>query len=211
MHALKLITPPAFDLFGLDTIKDLVGIQDLTTFDAELYLWMRAATDWVERYTRHTLRESQWRMTLAEFPTKANRIELPLFPVLAVNGIQYRDAGGALQTWDPARYVVMADQDPALIYTVPGQDWPITHAYRPDAVLIDFTAGYEIQTDDTYAAPDAMSLAVQSFVRDRWNRRARPANEPREESDEPADVVVKAMLAPLVRVPALSVSTPNTR
>lgn len=73
------------------------------------------------------------------------------------------------------------------------------------------SAGYELQTDDSYAAPDAMSLAVQSFVRDRWIRRARPANEPREESDEPADVVVKAMLEPFARLPAPALSTANTR
>lgn len=211
MSALSQITRPAFDLYSLETIKDLVGIQDLTTFDAELYLWMRAATDWVERYTRHTLRESRWRLTLAEFPTKADRIELPLFPVIAVNGIQYRDAGGTLQTLDSSRYIVIAESDPALVYAAPGQAWPITQAYRPDAVLIDFAAGYELQTDDTYAAPDAMSLAVQSFVRDRWNRRVRPANEQREETDEPADVVVKALLEPFLRPRALLISAPNCR
>jgi len=211
MTALSQITKPAHDLYALETLKDLVGIQDLTTFDAELFLWMRSATDWVERYTRHTLRESRWRATLGGFPTKCDHIELPLFPVLAVNGIQYRDTSGNLQTWGPSNYIVIADSDPAAIYAAPGKRWPVTQLYRPDSVLIDFTAGYELQTDDTYAAPDAMSLAVQSFVRDRWNRRNRPANEQREETDEPADVVVKAMLEPLVRVPALSVSTPNQR
>jgi len=173
--ALTQITKPAFDLFSLEALKDLVGIQDLTNFDAELYLWMRAATDWVEHYTSRVLRESTWRLTLAEFPVKAGRIELPLFPVLAVNGIQYRDGSGALQTWDPSKYIVLTDNDPALIYAAPGNEWPNTQAYRPDAVMIDFVAGYEVQTDDSYAAPGAMSLAVQSFVRDRWNRRSQPA------------------------------------
>lgn len=194
---LKQIVEPESDLFSLEEIKALIGVENsLTLFDEEIRLWMRAATSWVQEHTRHILRESTWKLTLPEFPRDKPSLEIPLYPVQSIASVQYYDSSGTLQTWAASNYVAAIDCDTPMLAPIPNKIWPLT-ACRPDAVQITMIAGYEIGTDDDYQTPELLKLGVQSLVREYWNRRGDGGAE--EDVQEPSTVHVRALLEPIVR------------
>lgn len=98
------------------------------------------------------LTTATFRMTL---PCFADRIFLPVAPLQSVTSFQYRDMDGDLQTVDAALYSVV-ETEPAEIVRNRGASWPDMDSSRPDAVSIEFTAGYGAPGD----VPDAIKQWV---------------------------------------------------
>lgn len=92
----------------------------------------------------------------------ADEIALPLAPVESLDAIKYRDADGVEQTLDDTTYTTSMT-DGAVVQSA---DWPAT-ADRPDAVVIEFTAGYGAAAD----VPALIKAAILLMVGDMYNSR----------------------------------------
>lgn len=155
---LQLITPAADGTpVSLTDVKAFLGVED-GAFDARLAPVLGSALRQVEKYIGLSLSEQQWRLTLDRFD--GDVIELPRGPVLSVEGVSYIDALGSAQTLDDAAYLLDAIGDPQSLVVAPGTAWPPTGSGYPNAVTIDFTAGY---ADD--AAIEDIKLAIMQQVR----------------------------------------------
>lgn len=72
-------------------------------------------------------------------------IRIPLPPLQSIDAVKYLDATETLQTVDPTTYRVIAGEgNRSSLIPKGGFSWPST-AFAPDAVQIDFTAGYTTQ------------------------------------------------------------------
>ncbi len=102
-----------------------------------------------EAITLRQFMPAQWRLTLDDFPRGRGRspaiegcdIILPRSPVTLVGSIIYTDTNGANQVFDPTKYVVSTDDEPARISLVFGEVWPVT-LDQLNAVRISYDAGY---------------------------------------------------------------------
>lgn len=84
------------------------------------------------------LTQSQYRL---ELPCLADEIVLPAPPLVQVDTVQYRASDGSLNTVSDDLYRV-TDGDQARIVRAEGKSWPTIGSDAPDAVVIEFTAGY---------------------------------------------------------------------
>lgn len=99
------------------------------------------------------LTTATFRMTLDQL---ADRIFLPAAPLQSVTAFEYRSTGGATKVIDEALYRVI-DTEPAEIVRARNASWPSDVDFsQPDAVSIEFTAGYGGAAD----VPDAIQQWV---------------------------------------------------
>lgn len=68
--------------------------------------------------------------------------------MVSVASIKYRDSEDVLQTLPTAQYIVVTAFEPGIVYLKAEYEWPCL-ADRPDAVEIEFVAGYGAATADT--------------------------------------------------------------
>lgn len=107
------------------------------------------ATGEVEKMARRAL----VRQSLALFVENMHcPITLLRPPVISVTSVKYRDGDNALQTLDPANYYVTDDVVPQVRF-VTAFSQPTLYC-RPDAVRVDYRAGY----DATESPDDAQAL-----------------------------------------------------
>lgn len=81
-------------------------------------------------------------------------IELPRNPVQGVTSITYYDSNGDLQTLATSAYVVDLRSVPARIIPARGTSWPVTEPDHPNAVVVEFVAGY----GDSLSSPQISSV-----------------------------------------------------
>lgn len=93
-------------------------------------------------------------------------IVVPHPPLAAVQNVKYVDGSGVEQTLDPSVYVVRPAEVPGEIVPAFGQVWP-SPRFQPDAVSVDFTAGY----GDAVAVPDAVKRAILMIVDNLYENR----------------------------------------
>lgn len=127
-----------------------------TKEDQLLKVYIGAATDLVERYTRRVLIRKDYLFVEDEFPVESC-IDLPLSPLASVATVKYIDSTGTLTTWDSSNYEV--DSTGLLGRVVKKYDsvWPATKTGVPNAMQITATVGYG--TSDT-AVPFGLQGAV---------------------------------------------------
>ncbi len=94
---------------------------------------------YVEQRTRQTLITTVFNLWLDFFPTT---IIIPARPLQTVNFISYIDGNNATQTLDPSRYLVDAKGPRPTIIPPLGSFFPIAKVQQPNAVQINFTAGF---------------------------------------------------------------------
>ncbi len=101
--------------------------------------------------------EQTWELKLDYFPRV---IELPLFPVLSVDKVEYEDGDGVIQTVDASTYRVDTHSNPARISLEWNQSWPLPRRVA-GAVTVTFQAGYAQDNGDyTANIPDSLRHAV---------------------------------------------------
>jgi uncharacterized phiE125 gp8 family phage protein len=107
-----------------------------------------------------------WRQTLdGGFPAacggRDDRIDLPLGPVRSVTAVTYVDANGATQPLSSTAYDFFADDglEAACLRPVYGTAWPATRR-QPDAVVIDYDAGYASAAE----VPEPIKAAILLHV-----------------------------------------------
>ncbi|MGB3390760.1 MAG: head-tail connector protein, partial [Pseudaminobacter sp.] len=121
---------------------------------------IKAATAWLDGYAGilgRALITQTWRQDFAGF---ADRLTLPVSPVIAVVSVSYFDAGNVQQTLDTGVYDLFADARGAYVTLRPGQSWPASFR-RTDAVSVTFTAGYDAAADVPEPIRQAILLIVQ--------------------------------------------------
>lgn len=91
----------------------------------------------------------------------SREIELPRSPLISVTSVKYYDAEGEQQTFSANDYLVITGYEPGMIYLKEGNEWPELYD-RPDAVQIEFVAGYGTTTAE---ADPVMRQAILLLTR----------------------------------------------
>lgn len=180
MDLLKIITQsePRF-------VRSLVRVTDAATEPvtlAEAQSWLRvdssddateietlitAARQAVEQATGRALISQTWRVRQSVWPDGAV-IELPTSPLISVESVKYSPASGAAQaTFSSSSYHVVTDSEPGLVVLKSDTDWPDIYD-RPDAVEVNFTAGYA----DAASVPKILRHAVLLMLAHLYENRA---------------------------------------
>ena len=168
---LKLITPAT--LLPV-TVADAEAHARCTGagLSAQVEAYIRAATDAAEQITGRAIMPQDWRLTLDAFPAyDALRnpwrdIELPRAPLQAVTKLEYINSAGVPTALAVGTGYVQVDTNEVsypLVRPPAGSDWPST-ASQPDAVVIEFTAGYASAADVPMAIKTYIYLAVNAMV-----------------------------------------------
>ena len=132
---LTMTTPPSSDPVTLTEAKAAarVEVDDDDAFIAGL---VDAATEHVQAVLGRQLMPATFELSLGGFPS-SGRLALPRSPVTEVLSINYRDPDGALQTFEDFLFWAHTDGP----FLSPKAWWPAT-AHRPDAVVVEFVAGF---------------------------------------------------------------------
>ena len=136
---LRVTVPPTGNpLLSLDEIKAHLRIEsDDTSEDAGLTALGALAVEVVEGETHRAYAERTLDWVLPGF---ADRIRLPLAPVIAVEAVTYTDLAGAVQTLDPAQYGVQPSGEGRALVPRWGTCWPCV-GQGAEPVRIVFRAG----------------------------------------------------------------------
>lgn len=135
-------------LFTLAEAKEILGVVDTNVAsldavtDARLQATIDAAQQWCEQTVWRTYRATATRtLELDRWPDQRIVFEDP--PLLSVQAVNYIDADDAAQVLPSAEYIVIASTIyPGELYFREGFTRPALISDRPDAVSIDYTAGY---------------------------------------------------------------------
>jgi hypothetical protein len=189
--SVRVQTPPASGPLSLPQIKQhlRVSVPDDDDYITDL---LAVAGDCVSRWTGRALLATTYLLAFDRYPLLPNSqyspgnpnmmapvlqntwpldpsawaLILPRWPLIAVNSIQYYDGNDTLQTLDPSAYVTDANSEPPRLSPVSGSYWPSV-GYRPNAVLINFTAGYATAGAVPPAAKHAIRLLVGNWYENR--------------------------------------------
>ena len=127
--------------------------------DALLLMYANAAVNLFEARTGRALINRTVRAEYEEFCDSG--IKLPLTPVASVQSVQYySDTGDTASTWDSSAYYTDTTSIRPKIVRKANEAFPFTEV-RPNAVIVNFTAGY----GDTYTAvPEGIRLGVMALA-----------------------------------------------
>lgn len=133
-------TSAGAQVLTLDEVKKHVEVEGTTAHDAQLTRLIQQATDFVEGPTGKllALNEQTWEMRLDRF---CPYIQIPIWPIISVDQIQYVDLDGATQTLDAAVWEADVYDNPAMIRARSERSFPGTK-WQFNAVTITFTAGW---------------------------------------------------------------------
>ena len=176
-----LITGPTVEPVTLTQLKEHLRIDaGMTADDAILGLYLVAARQYAEKYTRRAFLPQQCTLNLDHFPlwrfsntlNSSQRRDFPYFGVafdsiairlpkprcISVDSVVYLDPTGTSQTIDPSTYYVDTSSEPARLVPKSGLTWPYTQTYLPGSITVTFTTG-------SYATPaDVPNTIVMAIL-----------------------------------------------
>lgn len=120
----------------------------------------------VERTTGRRLIEQGIAVHFDCFPAGSN-LRLPVAPVSNIASVQYYDVDGNLQTVAQSKYYADIITEPGRIVLVDGAVWPSTQTARPNAVIINVTAGYG---DSGADIPEGIVTAMLMMIEKAFDR-----------------------------------------
>jgi len=164
------VTSEAGAVISLDEVKRHLRV-DYSDDDMYIDTLIATAASWIggdSGWLGISLGVQTWEMTLDAFP--AERITIPLPPLVSVDGIEYVDINGETQQYTGFRVFGLGSKESGLVLPAYGQVWP-TSRDEPEAVKIAFTAGSE--TVDQ-AIKHAMLLLISGW----YETREPPAEKP---------------------------------
>lgn len=139
---LTIVTPPSIEPVTLAEAKAHLRVDgnDEDALINQLIAVARQALDGRDGLLGRALIQQVWKLTHDRFP---RAIEIPLPPLISVDGITYLDADAMTQTIDLGTVTVegIGDAAPAILRPVSGTTWPETYDH-PEAIAITFKAGY---------------------------------------------------------------------
>lgn len=145
---------------SMELVKQHIRIEQTNEAeDLALAQYIRAAREWVEKYTGHVLVRRSFSQHFACFGAS---LELWRRPIAAVSEIAYSDSDGDPQTY--ADFVAVVSRHPARIWPALNGSWP--SALDRDGVLVSYVAGYP-----EGEAPETLCLAILMLVAHWYNVR----------------------------------------
>ncbi len=151
--ALKLLSGPALEPVSLREAKAHLRV-DHADEDLAIAGFITSSRMQIEAVLDAALVRQQWRWTADSWPLNTV-VEPALRPLLSVDAVRVRDAGGVATVLDPADYHVGAAGGPVRIVPASGH-WP-TPGTRRGGIEIDFTVGFGASAGDV---PDDLRQAL---------------------------------------------------
>lgn len=189
---LLLVTPPAVTPVSLAEAKEHLRVEHADD-DAYISSCIAAAVariDGRNGWLRRSLINRTYQLFLPWFPV-ARCIPLPLPPLNSVSSIKYQDENDVEQTFSSGSYQVVKNEDEGYIYLKTGESWPGNTFERPDAVKIEFVAGYGAAGSDV---PENIRHAIKIEIGALYAERGDA------EIDVDPQIVTRRLLAPHKRV-----------
>jgi hypothetical protein len=162
---LQLVSASTDLAIAVSAVADDLFITDDDQLD-KLTRKVKAAIDYCERQIpgHRPFVKKQYRMILEEFP--ADELEIPMPPLLGSSTITitYYDTNNASQTlssttWD----AVVPTEAPATLKPKLDETWPSTYS-RPDAVTVQFTAGWASADKVPALLKEAVSMKTEHLL-----------------------------------------------
>lgn len=154
MNIIELTAPEAEPITLADCYThlrlDSEGSPETHPDDAMLTGMIQAAREDAERITQRCFVERRVRQVLSDF---WGCLDLMRSPYRGGMVVRYYDTDNALQTLASTEYMVIEDTFVPRIMLAPTGSWPSIY-YRPDAVHLEYTVGYEPEG----SPPDAAGL-----------------------------------------------------
>ena len=129
-----------------------------TTHDDQLSLLLEAATERLEQDLDRQIMTATYcheQLNWNQNDPVNGEIKLYRKAITAVTSVSYVDEDGSVITLDPSEYVV--DLVRSCVFPAVGTQWPTVHPNHPNAVSVDFTAGYG---DDGSTVPRLLKQAI---------------------------------------------------
>lgn len=145
-------------------VRDHLRVDDTPEEQVIISHYMKAARDAFEDMTGHILSSSQTWELYQEF--WSGEIEIRKAPVIAVSSIQYYDNSDVLQTLSASTYYVQIYGRCTVIRFKAGTTLP-TLSERPDAVKVNFTAGYSTPNNVPTMAKQALLSLIGHWYENR--------------------------------------------
>ena len=156
---LMLITPPTTEPISLAEAKSQLGIND-TASDAQIARRITEARQWCESYLRRSLMPQTHELRLDVF---ADRIALPMPPVVAIESVKYIAADGTLTTVSAADYVLDTSDYVPVLRLAYDASWPSPRD-ESNAVRIRYTTGYGVSALAATKTVSAITVATPGVV-----------------------------------------------
>lgn len=186
MSTLVVVGQPVSEPIDLVTAKNFLRVT-IDDDDLLIGLLITAARETAEVLTGRSIATKTYRQTLDSFPYYADSMfsqqamppaywSRPMYATnfwnysqmiklyapkcLGVNSIKYIDPNNVLQTLDSSKYVVDTDSEPARVFpSQQGGNWPAC-AYLPNAVQIEFVAGYDTPPSSDVQIPKSLMTLI---------------------------------------------------
>lgn len=167
--ALTIVTEPTLEPLSLEEIEDHLRLSDTSTGeeDAVLLFFLETARRYAERVQGRAYLEQVWRLTLDGFP-RADYIEIPRPPLMAVSSVVYYATGGTAATMTAGNYYVDTASEPGRVHLGYGESWPSETLRPANGVVVTFTAGYGSVPS---AVPSEIKQALKLLVGHMYERR----------------------------------------
>ena len=158
---LKPVGSPVDWPISLQDAKDRLEFGTTTEDDdRKIQSLIPVAVEMVETDCQRAIVNRTWKLYMDEFPCE--EIELRMPPIVSVTSVTYTDSDGATQTVSSTLYDTDLVGEPGRIRPASGTSgWP-TAACVPNAVTVNFTAGYG-ETPIPYTLIEAMLLALKAL------------------------------------------------
>lgn len=163
-----LKTAPTFDPMEISEAQEHLIIDGQESYITEIML---AARGMVERYLNRSLTLQTWTAYSNQW---CREFILPYGPLLTVTSIKYYDLNGTLQTLATSAYWVDPVKDPGKILLAYDFSPPELQYGRPNAIEIEYTAGYSASTvreTQQHAIPDSIRHGLKILMTDMHEHR----------------------------------------
>jgi uncharacterized phiE125 gp8 family phage protein len=161
---LKLVTGPAVEPLTTDEAKLHLKVTG-STEDAYIDSLVKAARTNVERYLSRALITQTWR---AYSDYWQDCLNLALAPVISVTSVKYYDETESLTPLDSSLYYADIISEPGKIVRKYDSVYPELEEERPNAVVVEFVAGYGSASTDI---PSDIIHAIRLLVADYYDNK----------------------------------------
>ena len=161
MYGLTVATAAASDPITLDEAKDQCNVARANgSQDPWFKATIKAATDYVQRYTSRQLVNATFDFQLDMFPCGVEPIYLPRAPLSSVTSVTYLDTSNVSTVWSSGDYRVITSTDPGKITLGYQEVYPATYSVS-GAITVRFVAGYG---STAASAPDSLKAAIKLLI-----------------------------------------------
>lgn len=163
-----IVTAPSFEPVTLTEAQTHLIITGQTEYITSLIKTSRVM---VERYLNRSLMLQTWK---AYSNGWCREFLLPNAPLIAVSSLKYYDQNATLQTVASSNYYVQIVDEPGRVRFVSDFNGPTLSEGRPDAIEIQYTAGYSSSATEATqqaAVPAPIKHAMKILMTDMHEHR----------------------------------------